>query len=53
MPYAGGMTRYRTICDEVADAGYAGFLLDGRGRPEVLPDFGSFVPAKLSADPGV
>jgi len=53
MPYAGGMTRYRTICDEVADAGYAGFLLDGRGRPDALPDFGSFVPAKLSADPGV
>lgn len=30
VPYAGGMTRYRAICDEVAAEGYPGFLLDGR-----------------------
>lgn len=28
MPYAGGMTRYRAICDEVAVNGYSGFVLD-------------------------
>ena len=27
MPYAGGMTRYRQICDEVAANGYKGFTL--------------------------
>jgi cation diffusion facilitator CzcD-associated flavoprotein CzcO len=27
MPYAGGMARYRAICDEVAAAGYQGFDL--------------------------
>jgi cation diffusion facilitator CzcD-associated flavoprotein CzcO len=27
MPYAGGMARYRTICDEVAAKGYEGFVL--------------------------
>ncbi|MCK8786852.1 NAD(P)/FAD-dependent oxidoreductase [Roseomonas sp. NAR14] len=27
MPYAGGMARYRTICDEVAAKGYEGFQL--------------------------
>jgi hypothetical protein len=27
MPYAGGMTRYRRICDEVAAKRYEGFAL--------------------------
>src|SRR5690606_23793507 len=27
MPYAGGMARYRAICDEVAARGYEGFAL--------------------------
>jgi cyclohexanone monooxygenase len=27
LPYVGGMGNYRRKCDEVADAGYAGFLL--------------------------
>ncbi|WP_376093902.1 flavin-containing monooxygenase [Roseomonas sp. CCTCC AB2023176] len=27
MPYAGGMTRYRGVCDEVAGRGYEGFAL--------------------------
>ncbi|MGE0419487.1 MAG: cyclohexanone monooxygenase, partial [Acetobacteraceae bacterium] len=27
MPYAGGMTRYRSICDQVAARGYEGFAL--------------------------
>ncbi|GGG29439.1 cyclohexanone monooxygenase [Caldovatus sediminis] len=29
MPYAGGMARYRAICDEVAARGYEGFALGG------------------------
>jgi cyclohexanone monooxygenase len=27
MPYAGGMVRYRRICEEVAAGGYEGFAL--------------------------
>jgi len=27
MPYAGGMPRYRRICDKVAANGYEGFVL--------------------------
>jgi len=30
MPYAGGMARYRGICDEVAAQDYPGFVFDGR-----------------------
>jgi cation diffusion facilitator CzcD-associated flavoprotein CzcO len=29
MPYTGGMTRYRAICDDVAAKGYAGFEFSG------------------------
>ncbi len=29
LPYAGGMTRYRAICDEVAAEDHAGFVVDG------------------------
>ena len=27
MPYAGGMARYRAICDDVSARDYAGFIL--------------------------
>jgi hypothetical protein len=39
LPYAGGMTRYRAICDEVAAEGWRGFLLDGKtgGGPRPAP----------------
>ncbi len=30
MPYAGGMARYRDICDDVVAKGYEGFSMDGR-----------------------
>jgi cation diffusion facilitator CzcD-associated flavoprotein CzcO len=30
MPYAGGMARYRQICDDVAARNYQGFTLSGR-----------------------
>jgi cyclohexanone monooxygenase len=33
LPYVGGVGRYRERCDEVAESGYAGFLLDGEPAP--------------------
>jgi len=27
MPYAGGMARYRAICDDIAARGYEGFVM--------------------------
>jgi cation diffusion facilitator CzcD-associated flavoprotein CzcO len=33
MPYAGGLARYRALCDEVAAKGYEGFIMErARGR---------------------
>ncbi|HZK31635.1 MAG TPA: NAD(P)/FAD-dependent oxidoreductase [Corynebacterium sp.] len=42
MPYAGGADAYRAICDEVAAAGYSGFLLHSSDRtggrhPQMAP----------------
>ena len=31
-PYAGGMGNYRKRCDEIADNGYEGFILDSGSR---------------------
>jgi cation diffusion facilitator CzcD-associated flavoprotein CzcO len=31
MPYSGGMTRYRAICNDIAAKGYEGFALTGDG----------------------
>jgi hypothetical protein len=28
MPYAGGLARYRALCDEVAAKGYEGFVME-------------------------
>ena len=47
MPYAGGMARYRAICDDIAAKGYEGFLM---GRAAALNDFSAG--AKI-ASPGV
>jgi cyclohexanone monooxygenase len=33
LPYIGGCSTYRRICDAVARAGYAGFAIDGEGTP--------------------
>jgi len=30
MPYAGGMVRYRAICQDVVDKGYQGFVMKKR-----------------------
>jgi cation diffusion facilitator CzcD-associated flavoprotein CzcO len=35
MPYAGGMVRYRAICDDVAARGYEGFIMSRRGAESV------------------
>jgi cation diffusion facilitator CzcD-associated flavoprotein CzcO len=35
MPYAGGMARYRAICEEVASGGYDGFALRSNKRPRL------------------
>ena len=34
MPYAGGMVRYRGICEDVVAKGYEGFAVDGAGAGE-------------------
>lgn len=34
MPFAGGVDNYRGICDQVAAAGYDGFILSGDGAAE-------------------
>ncbi|MEM1315326.1 MAG: cyclohexanone monooxygenase, partial [Pseudomonadota bacterium] len=48
MPYAGGMTRYRAICEAAAAAGYAGFRA-GQGEAPPPPDFLPDGHAPLSA----
>jgi cation diffusion facilitator CzcD-associated flavoprotein CzcO len=48
LPYAGGLARYRRICDDVAARGYEGFVLD-RASPGV-----GFAPLEVAAAaPGV
>jgi cation diffusion facilitator CzcD-associated flavoprotein CzcO len=48
MPYAGGMARYRAICDDVAAKGYEGFVM-GR-RAATVNDFSA---GATIASPGV
>jgi cation diffusion facilitator CzcD-associated flavoprotein CzcO len=50
MPYAGGMARYRAICDDVAAKGYEGFVMGRARRNATLNDFSAG--AKI-ASPGV
>jgi len=48
MPYIGGVGTYRTICDAVAEGGYAGFAIDGNSRPapaDFMAFFASLEPA--------
>ena len=47
MPYAGGMARYRAICDDVAARGYEGFIM---GRAATMNDFSA---GAEIASPGV
>ena len=39
MPYAGGMARYRSICNEIAQDGYRGFSFSGDGVGQQLISF--------------
>ena len=50
MPYAGGMARYRAICDDVAAKGYEGFVMGRARRNATVNDFSAG--AKI-ASPGV
>jgi cation diffusion facilitator CzcD-associated flavoprotein CzcO len=50
MPYAGGMARYRAICDDVAAKGYEGFIMGRAKRGATMNDFSAG--AKI-ASPGV
>ncbi len=40
MPYAGGMARYRDICDDVVAKGYEGFAIEERGRTSRMMEAG-------------
>lgn len=57
MPYAGGMVRYRTICDAVAENGLEGFLLDEQetGAPAAVQNatVGPFVAEQVSNNTGI
>ncbi|MCC7276201.1 MAG: NAD(P)/FAD-dependent oxidoreductase [Alphaproteobacteria bacterium] len=54
MPYAGGMARYRAICEDVAARGYAGFVLGGSDRAAARPArVGGFAAAAASGSVGV
>jgi|TARA_R110002096_G_scaffold148727_3_gene309787 cation diffusion facilitator CzcD-associated flavoprotein CzcO len=54
MPYTGGMTRYRAICDDVAAKGYAGFAFSGGAPVAVQPEGDDrFKAAERVRSPGV
>ena len=54
MPYAGGMPRYRRICDAVASLGYPGFVLsDAEGTPSRVETGGRVLPMTTASGPGV
>ena len=44
MPYAGGMARYKAICNYVANQNYLGFKFSNSDKEE------TFVPSKISVD---
>jgi cation diffusion facilitator CzcD-associated flavoprotein CzcO len=50
MPYAGGMARYRAICDDVAAKGYEGFVMGRAERNATVNDFSA---GATIASPGV
>lgn len=57
MPYAGGITRYRAICNDIASKGYEGFVLSGsdaeRDGKAPSTTIGDFAPAFAINTPGV
>ncbi|MEK6245368.1 MAG: NAD(P)/FAD-dependent oxidoreductase [Pseudomonadota bacterium] len=53
MPYAGGLHRYRKICDGIAARGYEGFVMN-RGRSATAASTGGdFAAVAASTSPGV
>jgi cation diffusion facilitator CzcD-associated flavoprotein CzcO len=52
MPYAGGMARYRAICDDVAAKGYEGFVFSRRGE-DTATALNDFTAATTISSPGV
>jgi hypothetical protein len=54
MPYAGGLHRYRAICDDAAQKGYSGFALSrGSDAPAMSGPLQAFVDQSGQAGPGV
>ena len=55
MPYAGGMTRYRVICDDVAAKGYEGFIFSrsGAGDDNARTNLNDFTAGTAITSPGV
>jgi cyclohexanone monooxygenase len=52
MPYAGGLGRYREICDAVAASGYRGFEIPGRPADLPVSFLGPDLPAAPVPDAG-
>ena len=44
MPYAGGMARYRAICNSISNQNYIGFILGDEKKGE------TYTPPKISVD---
>jgi len=53
MPYSGGMTRYRAICDDISAKGYEGFILDRSRTAERHLAAADFSAAAKINTPGV
>jgi cation diffusion facilitator CzcD-associated flavoprotein CzcO len=53
MPYAGGLQRYRKICEDIAARGYEGFVMDRGRTATVALTAGDFAGVAASASPGV
>ena len=57
MPYAGGMVRYRAICNDVAEKGYEGFIMkrggSAGGRVDSGANVNDFSAAAAISSPGV
>jgi cation diffusion facilitator CzcD-associated flavoprotein CzcO len=53
MPYAGGLQRYRRICDDIAARGYQGFVMDRGRTASAALAAGDFAGVAASPSPGV
>ena len=54
MPYAGGMTRYRAICNDITAKGYEGFIMSGQtGAESTVTAMNSLEAGSTISTPGV